>query len=182
MQVSTVYLAAVYITYASTLLLFDLPDRLLVRRLELRLHLRQHRLMGLVFHAELALALRHTTQVARVSEHVVERDLGRRRELVLAHLAVDDRPATLVQPTDDSALELRWCNDLDGHDRLEDDRPRGVVHLAERADRRKPERELGRVDRVRKTVVEDQTRAADGVARERALLECLVEALYNENY
>ena len=146
MQVSTVYLAAVYITYASTLLLFDLPDRLLVRRLELGLHLRQHRLMGLVLHAELALALRHTTQVARVSEHVVERDLGRRRELVLAYLAVDDRPATLVQPANDRALELRRRDDLDGHDRLEDDRPRGVVHLAERTDRREPERELGRID------------------------------------
>ncbi len=30
---------------------------------------------------------------------------------------------------------------------------------------------------MRETVIEDETDAGDGVARERALLECLVEAL-----
>ena len=86
-------------------LLFNLANRLLVRGLKLRLDLRQHRLVRLVLHTELALALRDAAEVARVPEHVVQRDLGDRCELVLAHLAVDDRTATLVQTADNGACE-----------------------------------------------------------------------------
>lgn len=67
-------------------------------------------------------------------------------------------------------LELGRRDDLDGHDRLEDDRPRSVVNLTERADDREPEGQLGRIDRVRETVVEHKACAADGVTRERTLL------------
>ena len=75
-------------------------------------------------------------------------------------------------------LELRGRDDLDGHDRLEDDRLSCVVDLAECTNGCQPERQLGRIDGVRETIVQDQAAAADRVPRKRPLLQCLVEPLW----
>lgn len=105
-------------------LLFGLAEGLLVRRLELGLDLRHDRLVGLVLHAELAcdadanrsvpcldcaleserrtLALGDAAEMVRVPKHVVQSDLRNARELILANLAVHDRAAALIDPTDDS--------------------------------------------------------------------------------
>ena len=57
----------------------------------------------LVFHRELALALRHATQMIRVAKHVIECDVHHCCELVLAYFAVDNCPTAGVQSSDHTA-------------------------------------------------------------------------------
>ena len=145
------------------------------------------------------LALSYTAQVARVTEHVVQGDLRRARELLLPDLTVRNRSAPRVEPSNDRAcefttishkhahlttkrtLELRRGNDLNCHDGLEDDGVRLVVDLTEGTDDGQAEGQLRRVDRVGETVLQDEPGAAYRVARQCALLQCLVEALYGDN-
>ena len=57
----------------------------------------------LVFHAELALALRSAPQLARVPEHIIQRHFRHGRKLVLADLAINNSPTARIQPADHRA-------------------------------------------------------------------------------
>lgn len=48
------------------------------------------------------LALGDATQVTRVAEHIIQRDLSDGRELIFANLTVRDRAPSLVQPSNNS--------------------------------------------------------------------------------
>lgn len=84
---------------------------------------------------------------------------------------------TATLETRKRTLEFSWRNDLDGHDRLKDDWFGALVRLSERSDRTKTESQLGRIDDVEGTILENETNTADLVATERTLLQCVVEAL-----
>ena len=60
----------------------------------------------LVFHAELTLALRRATELARISKHVIQRDFRDGCKLVLADLTIDNRPTTRIQ----SANHRTFCS------------------------------------------------------------------------
>jgi hypothetical protein len=50
-----------------------------------------------------------TTELVRISKHVVQCHLGDRRELFFADFAIGDRPTPCIQSTDDSACV--WTKD-----------------------------------------------------------------------
>lgn len=82
-------------------------------------------------------------------------------------------------PTTERTLELSRGNDLNCHDGFEDDGLRLIVDLTEGTNDGQSESKFGRVDRVRETILQDESGAADRVARQCALLQCLKEALYS---
>src|SRR3954464_5488156 len=156
-----------------------LPRRLLLAELLDHLLLRRAR-DGLVLgelHRELTLALRRGPEVRRVAEHLRERDVGRADHVALDRLGRLDDAAALVDLADDRALELLGRLHFHVHDRLEDDRLRLVVTLAEAHQRGRLEGLLARVDSVVEAVVDDAADADYGEADERALLDGLLEAL-----
>jgi hypothetical protein len=184
------------INMTSSILLLGLWQRLLVCRLELDLDVGKNRHVvlsrnvstvyptqsraikyHLILHAELSLALRRPTNLVRVPKHVIQRHLRHTRELVFAALRIDDRTTTGVQAPNHGRLELDGCDDLDGHDRLENDRLGLGERLTEGTDGAETEGKLRRIDLMVSTVLEDEATAGDGITRERTLLESLVEAL-----
>jgi hypothetical protein len=144
-----------------TPLLLRLRHRLLVRRFQLRLYIRQDQPLVLALHTELALALRRTSELGREPEHIIQGHLRRTHELVLPRLRINDRSATTAQRGDDGGLELDGCDDFDVHDRLDDDRLDLLEGLAECTDRGDAKSELGRVDLVVRPVLEDEPASSD---------------------
>lgn len=131
----------------------------------------------LVLHRELALALRCPTKRIRVSEHIVQSDLGGDGELILTDLAVDDGAAARGDAANDGTLEFDGCDDLNGHDRFEDDRRRLAVDFTDGPDDGETEGKFGRIYDVRETVGQHKADARDGSARQGTLLDGFVKAL-----
>ena len=74
-------------------------------------------------------------------------------------------------------LEFRGRDDFDGHDGFKDGWACLRERLAECTDSGKSECQLGRIDGMRKTILENEANTANLIARKRALLTCLEEAL-----
>src|SRR3954447_22536797 len=156
-----------------------LPRRLLLAELLDHLLLRRAR-DGLVLgelHRELALALRRGPEVRRVAEHLRERDVGGADHVALDRLGRLDDAAALVDLADHRALELLGRLHFHVHDRLENDRLRLVVALAEAHQCGRLEGLLAGVDRVGEAIVDDAAHADHREADERSLLDGLLEAL-----
>lgn len=121
--------------------------------------------------------MRCPTKRIRVSEHVVQSNLSSDGELVLADLAVDDGTAARGNAADDGTLKLDGCDDLNGHDRFEDDGCRLAVDFTDGADDGETEGKFGGIDDVRETVGQHEADTRDGSACQGTLLDGFVKAL-----
>jgi hypothetical protein len=130
-----------------------------------------------ILHTKLSLALRHPPQLTRIPKHVAQRYLRRTRKLLVPHFAIQNRPPPSIQAPDHRRLELTRCNDLDRHDRFQDDWFRLRIDLTEGGNGRDAEGELRRVHDVVRTILEDHSGTDDWVPRKRALLECFEPTL-----
>lgn len=140
----------------------------------------------------------HAAEGGGVTEHVGERNFARRGELLVTGLGVDDGTLTLVDATDDGTfekggmsivgkrregstsrrtLELDRRDDVNLHDRLENDGTTLGEGLAEGALSSKTESHLGGIDLVSRSVLEDEFATRDGVASEDTALEGILETL-----
>src|SRR5256886_432150 len=128
-------------------------------------------------HRELALALRRGAEVRRVAEHLGERNVGRADRVAFDGFGRLDDSASLVDLTDHRALELLGHLHFHVHDRLENDRLRLLVALAEAHQGGRLEGLLAGVHRVGEAVVDHAADADHREADERALLDRLLEAL-----
>jgi hypothetical protein len=112
----------------------------------------------------LTLALRHTAQLTRVPKHVIQRDLGNQRKLVIPHFRVDDRTLALVDRTNHITLELDRRDDLDRHDGFQYDGAGAVEGFFESANGGQPECQFVRVVRMGSTILEHKADAVDVVS------------------
>lgn len=78
-------------------------------------------------------------------------------------------------------LEFDRRDDLHNHDGLQDDRSHAEVVFTEGCDGADAEGQFGRIDRVVRTVLQDEATARDGTATQVTLLKRIVEALQRIN-
>src|SRR2546427_10534778 len=152
------------------LLLAELLDHLLLRR-------PRHRLVLGELHGELALALGRRAEIGRVPEHLRERHVRARDQVPLHRLRVLDDPPPLVQLAHHRSLELLRSLHLYVHDRLEDDRLRLLVRLAEAHQGGRLEGLLAGVHGVGEAVVDHAADLHHREADQRTLLDRLLEPL-----
>ena len=130
------------------------------------------------FHGEFGLALSGRADHGGIAEHFRERHFGLDHgEILVLRGAVDDA-APLVEGAERGALEFGGALDRHAHDRFENHGLAPRVGLAERADGRLLERDVGRIDRVVVAVVDRDPDVDDGKSDERALGEAGVESLF----
>lgn len=141
------------------------------------LHIGHNRRMGLVLHRELSLTLSHTSKLTRVAKHVVQRNLGSQRELVVSNFGIDDGSFTLVESTNDVTLEFNGSDNLDGHERFKDHRLRLHECLSEGTDGGESESQFGRILNVGSTILQDESTTVDGVTSEHTTIERFSETL-----
>lgn len=107
----------------------------------------------LVLHGEFTLTLSHSSQLTRISKHVVQGDLGGQSELVVPDLGVDNGSSPLIERSDDGTLELDGRDNLDSHDGLQDDRLGLVKCLPKGTNGGESESQFGRILDVRSSVL-----------------------------
>jgi len=115
--------------------------------------------------------------LTRVPEHVVQRHFCSAYEFFITNLTVQNSASTLVQASDDGALEFRWRDNLHRHDRLKDDRFRLRVYFPEGTDRRDAERQFRGINDVVAAVLENHTTAYCRVTGQSTLFQCFEETL-----
>jgi len=59
----------------------------------------------LILHTKFSLSLRRPTKLVRVPKHIVQRNLGRRRKLVVADLAIHNSASPCIQPANNLACK-----------------------------------------------------------------------------
>lgn len=74
-------------------------------------------------------------------------------------------------------LELDGCDNLHGHDRLQNDRASFVVSFSESCQGSDAECQFRRIDSMISTILKDELDTRDGMAGKRALLNSIVETL-----
>jgi hypothetical protein len=79
-------------------------------------------------------------------------------------------------------LELYRSNDFHFHDRLQNNSTSLLVGFSERTDSCHPESQLGRIDDVGGTILQDEASVSNRVTGERAFEEGFAESLASEGY
>lgn len=130
-----------------------------------------------VLHRELTLALGLTTDLGGITEHGVQGDLGHTAEVILARLGVDNGSLALVDASNDSTLEFDGGSDVDLHDGLHDHGVGLHVSVLEGVHGSNLESQLGRINSVGGSVLQNHAHTGDGVTDQETLLHTLLETL-----
>src|SRR5215475_2207970 len=138
---------------------------------------RWNRSISRKLHCVFGFSLRGRTEIRRITEHFGERHLGVDPDKSFFFGRSDDDSPALHNGADKSTLEFERPFHRNFHDRFEDLRLRRRINGAECAARCRLERVVGRVDRVRGSVVDHDAEAGDRKSDQTAFPQHRLESL-----